>query len=434
MLDDMDRIIYICTMKKIRNFICLVLVFLAGIAYGQDSYRSAGNHHTYIVPEFKATKAPAGYKPFYVSHYGRHGSRYHIGTSAYARVLPQLDSLHERGLLTAGGEDMRGIVKWMMGAQEGTEGILTQVGSLEHQGIGRRLYEHYPAIFKQKDRQVVVCIASSVQRCIQSMANFCLPLNSEAPDLDIRMFTGQKYYSLLAHPFDRTEFYRTIDAVTDSLVHELIDPEITGKKFFTDVRLASDVIKGQDIPTLIYNIFALSNIAKCFESDAPDPLKYFSDGELEVLGRIFNVESCCLYANSFENGGLPAEIAGKPVLKDIVDKADAAVAGNDKCADLRFGHDSGIGPVLALIKVEGYDKSPHLADSFDVWPAWKYLPMGSNLQLIFYHNRKGDVLVKILRNEEETTIPAVPPFYGPYYKWSDLRAYFISILGDFRNN
>ena len=58
--------------------------------------------------------------------------------------------------------------------------------------------------------------------------------------------------------------------------------------------------------------------------------------------------------------------------------------------------------------------------------------MGSNLQMVFFRNRKDDVLVKILYNERETAIPAVPAYSGPYYKWDDLRAYLVKISQDKR--
>ena len=51
--------------------------------------RAAGLFHSYEGVEGPQTPAPCGYKPFYVSHYGRHGSRRQIGsggTEAY-RIL-----------------------------------------------------------------------------------------------------------------------------------------------------------------------------------------------------------------------------------------------------------------------------------------------------------------------------------------------------------
>ncbi len=46
--------------------------------------------------------------------------------------------------------------------------------------------------------------------------------------------------------------------------------------------------------------------------------------------------------------------------------------------------------------------------------------MASNLQLVFFRNAKGEILVKALLNERETALPAPTDIY-PYYRWTDLR-------------
>ena len=43
------------------------------------------------------TPAPKGYVPFYMSHYGRHGSRWLIGKDDYQRVLRPLRKAREQG-------------------------------------------------------------------------------------------------------------------------------------------------------------------------------------------------------------------------------------------------------------------------------------------------------------------------------------------------
>ena len=71
-----------------RNLIVLLTIHFslcAGIAIAQtskkeifnDIYRTGSNYFAYPGPkQQKQTKVPDGYKPFYISHYGRHGSRY----------------------------------------------------------------------------------------------------------------------------------------------------------------------------------------------------------------------------------------------------------------------------------------------------------------------------------------------------------------------
>jgi hypothetical protein len=55
--------------------------------------------------------------------------------------------------------------------------------------------------------------------------------------------------------------------------------------------------------------------------------------------------------------------------------------------------------------------------------------MACNVQLVFYRpvNGKGDILVKALLNEREVSMPVKTKQY-PYYKWKDLRKYYLSRL------
>ena len=64
---------------------------------------SGSNYVAYPGPKHRLTPAPRGYEPFYLSHYGRHGSRYLIDTHDYDRpyfTLLRADSL---GKLTPRG-------------------------------------------------------------------------------------------------------------------------------------------------------------------------------------------------------------------------------------------------------------------------------------------------------------------------------------------
>ncbi|MBR5056235.1 MAG: hypothetical protein IKX03_03455, partial [Bacteroidales bacterium] len=106
--------------------------------------------------------------------------------------------------------------------------------------------------------------------------------------------------------------------------------------------------------------------------------------------------------------------------------ADAAISPDSKrAADLRFGHDTGILPLAGIMGLEGPGDRIPLEKVNALWQSFENIPMGSNLQMIFYQNRKGEVLVKFLYNEKEMNIPALTPVSGPYYRWSDAKAYFL---------
>ena len=51
---------------------------------------TGSNHVAYIAPTKKLTPAPKGYEPFYMDHYGRHGSRWLIDKPDYTNPLEKM--------------------------------------------------------------------------------------------------------------------------------------------------------------------------------------------------------------------------------------------------------------------------------------------------------------------------------------------------------
>ena len=108
---------------------------------------------------------------------------------------------------------------------------------------------------------------------------------------------------------------------------------------------------------------------------------------------------------------------------------DAALQeGSEIAADLCFGHDVTLMPLIAHIGIKGMHEKLSFDEANGKWGAADYICMGSNIQFIFYKNRKGDILVKILYNEKETSIPSLEASYGLFYRWEDLRNYLASSL------
>jgi hypothetical protein len=118
-----------------------------------------------------------------------------------------------------------------------------------------------------------------------------------------------------------------------------------------------------------------------------------------------------------------------PLLKVLLSRMDAALKdGSDVAADLSFGHDVTLMPLIAHLGIKGMHEKLSFDKANGKWGAADFISMGSNIQFIFYRNRKGDVLVKILYNEKETSIPKLEASGGPFYRWEDLRNYLMSTL------
>ena len=123
---------------------------LAQITENPD--RAATNMHSYEFHPMVDTPAPRGYKPFYVSHYGRHGSRYETSASFANALLANLHKADSLSLLTATGEALYRDVQAISDEHKDMDGMLTPRGGREHQMLATRMAGRYPSVFKQKDR------------------------------------------------------------------------------------------------------------------------------------------------------------------------------------------------------------------------------------------------------------------------------------------
>jgi hypothetical protein len=71
-----------------------------------DYSRMGANYHCYEAPTEPLAAAPEGFEPFYVSHYGRHGSRYITFDSSHEYVISHLKQLRDAGLLNEWGDEL----------------------------------------------------------------------------------------------------------------------------------------------------------------------------------------------------------------------------------------------------------------------------------------------------------------------------------------
>ncbi|MBR6869342.1 MAG: hypothetical protein IKM93_05955 [Bacteroidales bacterium] len=423
-------------MKRLILLLTAVVLSFSPV-WGQDARarlqenpeRYGGVHHSYEAPAVAAdTPAPKGYEPFYVSHYGRHGSRYMTSMNSVTRVSHLFDGLDSLGVLSAEGVALHEALKALEQSHEDQAGYLTLRGGREHQAIAQRLYERVPAVFSQPDRDRVIAESSYVQRCIQSLANFTMVLKADAPQLRFDVYAGERFMKHIS-PGTSAPRNRSHNAVFDSVLNARFDPTRAMNAWFTDPWEAAQHLGKYSVRQFIYYVFYAGGINQCLSDDydLPSIHRFFTEDELYNLWYCENLSRFDSMSNTLENNCRFNE-TGRKILADFVKKADAAVAGNDVAADLRFGHDTGLLPLLSYLRLKGYEKTVSMTQAAESgWYSFEQMPMGSNLQMIFYRDKKGDVLVKILRNEQETTIPALKPYKGPYYRWKDLRDYFVNL-------
>ena len=78
--------------------------------------------------------------------------------------------------------------------------------------------------------------------------------------------------------------------------------------------------------------------------------------------------------------------------------------------------------LVSYLGIEGPGSKLDFDEIDEKWQGWKNLCMASNLQMVFYRNRSGRVLVKFLYQEQERRLRNLESFSGPYYDWEVVKA------------
>ena len=378
-------------------------------------YRFGVNVSPYEYFHTQETPVPAGFKPFYISHYGRHGSRSDWGDD-YPKVVELYTKAHDAGVLTEEGERAFERIKTIYRLHDDMNGRLTPRGAREHQAIASRMYEKYPGVFRSGNRHVRA-VSSTSPRCLVSMAAFTGELLALDPKLDISWDTGEKLMEYLSSsdPEDLTrDVYKILMTYKDAHTK---DTTYFAQHVFTDEAAGREAI-GCSIGDLLSGTFRFAAISGAFDQD-------------ETLLRLFNVEDlkfheqlnslylflCQCNSAEFGDRRMAVPKVGN-LVNDFIEKADAAIADGDCVADLRFGHDYHLLAFCSKIGVKGIGERRTTEEAFN-WPGWLYTPFAGNFQMVFYRDREGEVLVKCFINERETTLLGLPD--GPYYRWEDVK-------------
>ncbi len=386
-----------------------------------DSTRAAGLLMPYPGPQKAQTKAPRGYKPFYISHFGRHGSRWHTNARPYNYSYQVLAAADSAAALTPYGQDVFRRVTVLREDAADRVGELTQRGFRQHREIADRMYHSFRRVFR--GRKQIQANATQSGRVMLSMEAFCQELLSHNPRLQIDMDASVRDREFLANVPTEVRIYndtaswkQTRSHLRDSLCH----PERLMKALFAD---SAYVAARVDAKELMQNLYQLASIA--LDSDTDVRL-----GDLFTTAEWYDLWQPHNYSYYMEKGPNPVpgekflEGTSVPLLRQIIARADDAIATGGRAADLRFSHDSHLVPLCTTLRLDGCRaKVTDPAGIAASWANYRIAPMAGNVQLIFFRNRRGTVLVKFLLNENEVGIPAATDLY-PYYRWEDVKAYY----------
>ena len=364
------------------------------------------------------SKAPCGYKPFYISHYGRHGSRYAWNAKTYTLIHDVLSKANETGSLTPFGKDLYEKYEGFYMEPWINAGDLVPLGFDQHQQIGAFVAASFPKVFKG-DREVYA-ISSTAQRSIVSMGAFSLGLKGHNGKLRITQGSNHKGMTVAAPQSAPKQLQRHFVGEDGKSPFESVDDFYNVHVNFQAIldRLFSDkaFLKDFDSVRFLKELWELRCGYHNYESE---PLfdDIFTQEEMIALWECSNYASFCE-----DVGSRYREI---PLLEDIVTKAQYAFDHPERAADLRFGHDYILEALTCLLNVNGCGTIPSKAEDVKYWFQSYNIPMAATILFVFYQNRKGDILFKVLLNEKEVALQDLKPAKSPYYyRWSDFMSWY----------
>lgn len=402
--------------------------------------KSGGIYFAYPYDSDSVPAFPKGYRPVYVSHYGRHGSRWAINEKQYGRAAEALEREHAKGNLSDTGLFVLGEIRRIGAHAAGHAGELTPLGQVQHKAIAQRMMERTPALFRDSAR---VTARSSVEpRCIVSMAAFSEALKERNPKLRISRSASPGDMDFISWSSPEAKEITKEEAPWRTELQHFRDSVLNPR------RLACLLFKDPDKAVLPKKIWkTIHDIAVTTQNTGLDSglLGIFNADELFALWQPINYNMYVCHANAPRSNAAGMKSA-RSLLLDIVSRADAALHGEEVPAvDLRFGHDTALIRLLALMRLEGCAESETDPDRYcSAWQDFRISPMGANLQLIFLQPSESSApsaraksstsaksstpsessapsesrppLVLILHNERPALLPIDAPT-APFYPW-----------------
>ena len=374
--------------------------------------------------------APEGYEPVYLSHYGRHGSRYILHDTQYVFVAQVLEKADADGILTPKGRELHDRYMSIYPQLEGKTGLLAPLGQQQHREIAKRMYESFPMLF---DGRRIVALSTNLQRTKMSMEAFEEELLELCPGLDIDAKVSEEdMYYLNPHSVQNPKVgakdlhWKSPNAPWreefNECLRQNVDWRSFGSRIFSDMDRACEICKVENFELDLYFIcIHLEGLP----IESPGFFDFFTSDELENLAEFG--ENYILYVRTgrYPKADGRGWALAESLLEDFIVKADRDIEEGEPAVRLRFGHDGCMMSLFALMELDGWNGSESDPTRFrEVWDISK-VRMAANIQFIFYRNAEGRTIVRMLYNEEDTKLP-FPAIEGEeyFYDWEDFKAFY----------
>ena len=399
----------------------------------RDYSFSASNYCLYPdSTDYRQTPPPADKHPFYLSHYGRHGSRYLNSRTGYDTPYKMLCKADSMGQLTALGKQVKQQLKDIIDDSEGQWGDLSDIGKQQLRRIASRMMKNYPEIFKGQAN--IQARSTTINRCVMSMGTTIQQMVAINPQLQIDMNASKRDFWYLNH-----QDLQLRDSMKSKYATRIYNAYSKPRE--ENPRLMKLLFKhpeslDKSISSRWINYYLLKTALIQPNTHTEYDTQLIDLFTKEDFYQFWQVENAWWYiqhGGSLLNGG-HQPYTQRYLLRKIITEADSCISLKNPGAQLRFGHETVVLPLVCLLGINGFDLQTANLDDLEPngWWAGLVFPMASNIQFVFYRKDKydTDVIFKVLLNEQEATLP-IETDIAPYYHWRDFRRYYLKKLDDY---
>lgn len=439
-------------MRSVRIQMTMMLLMLATMLWAQSAYDYIVHHRNFsasnysIYPDstkYHQTPPPADKYPFYLSHYGRHGSRYLNNRTGYDTPYKMLCKADSMGQLTALGKSVKQQLQQIISDSEGRWGDLSDIGKQQLRHIASRMIKNYPEIFKGEAK--VQARSTTVNRCVMSMGTAVQQLIAINPHLRIDMNASKRDFWYLNH--QDLQLRDSMKSKTATRAYDAFSKPREENPRLMKLLFIQPGSLDKSISSKWINYYLLKTALIQQNTQTVDTTQLMSLFTNEDIHQFWQVENAWWYiqhGGSLLNGG-HQPYSQRYLLRKMIAEADSCIRLEDPGAQLRFGHETVLLPLACLLGITANPHSDHKTENgFDFqtdkledlepngWWAGLVFPMASNIQFVFYRKDifDKDVIFKVLLNEQEAKLP-IETEIAPYYHWHDFRKYYLKKLDDY---
>ena len=395
----------------------------------------------YKAPEVSDGHAGRGLKLVYVSHLGRHGSRYFTSDKRLKKMRGALDEAAAAGALTPAGHRLRDAVAEFMRVSDYEN--VTPLAAWQQKGIAGRLAAENPELFGGPwNGKKVRTLTTFKKRTQDTRDAFLAELAARtgadpAKDFTNLISTGceplrffdcdAKYQAYKeARAWLAAPAYKALAPETDAWARQLL-AQFAAPAWLGELAAgraaAAYFASPAEMAECLYDI---AGVETGLGRDLLGFRNYFSSGELAWF------EYLADYSDFYEKGpGSPGSAVtygmARGLLRDFLDGAQRAVddPAASPAADFRFAHAETLLPLAALMALEGAsEQAAEYPFKGRRWKGAAVAPMSANIQWRLYRALDGEYKLRVLLNERPAAIAGLKENAGRYYDWEAVKRFY----------